>query len=414
VYNTCQHIDMTDQIPMYQCMMRKIIKNDIPTIRQFTVHHPEWVNYAHDIDIDIYSTKGTLGGPKYHNRYWGGDQYIGSPLSRIHQMAPLAYACHWGHIDIVRLLLDHGADINGEGNPMAHACEFGYTEIIRLLLKRGAVLEAELLYEGTPISSALELINAGILDLLCNIIPNEGQTFFGRLVSKIRKHNLELLYVIRKHVFRNEHILMNDSIMSSERVTYKNMYIEACRTRNIYLMDTMMCDKVVEKSFFSHKLIYDLIQIHAYGPKTLSTILRHGAGDVLKDFIQSCYIDLAHHSNSHIYRLGNTMIYSVFPLEHNVKNIDLAWTLCQYGSLLESFNDNMRTNIEDHALARRNQLSACVEEIRPFVHDSIIFYNILPMMVSRFEIKAIEEIVHINNQKEMTPIWKNIIRRAIV
>lgn len=51
-------------------------------------------------------------------------------------------ACKYGHIKIVRILLDRGVDCNKctlwNETLLMIACEQGYTEIVEMLLKRGA------------------------------------------------------------------------------------------------------------------------------------------------------------------------------------------------------------------------------------------------------------------------------------
>ncbi|KAJ3333938.1 hypothetical protein HDU93_008284, partial [Gonapodya sp. JEL0774] len=50
----------------------------------------------------------------------------------------LENACFWGSIDIVRLLLDYGVDVNWDnGAALDEASRQGYIDIVRLLLERG-------------------------------------------------------------------------------------------------------------------------------------------------------------------------------------------------------------------------------------------------------------------------------------
>jgi ankyrin repeat protein len=55
---------------------------------------------------------------------------------------PLAQAVHDGLTDIIKLLLEAGADVNGLGSstptPLAQAVYDGLTDIIKLLLEAGA------------------------------------------------------------------------------------------------------------------------------------------------------------------------------------------------------------------------------------------------------------------------------------
>ncbi len=55
----------------------------------------------------------------------------------------LSYACDRGHIEVVRVLLEHGADINVKdtfynATPLSWAVFKGHAEVVRLLLKKGA------------------------------------------------------------------------------------------------------------------------------------------------------------------------------------------------------------------------------------------------------------------------------------
>jgi hypothetical protein len=55
---------------------------------------------------------------------------------------PLHVAALWGHAEVARLLLDHGADVNSRSKdgwtPLHYAAAFGYADVARLLLERGA------------------------------------------------------------------------------------------------------------------------------------------------------------------------------------------------------------------------------------------------------------------------------------
>jgi ankyrin repeat protein len=71
---------------------------------------------------------------------------------------PLFSAAGWGHKEVVELLLDHGAEVNGAslfGNTALHsAVGGGYTEIIKLLLARGANTNVQTQDGTTPLHRA--------------------------------------------------------------------------------------------------------------------------------------------------------------------------------------------------------------------------------------------------------------------
>jgi ankyrin repeat protein len=74
----------------------------------------------------------------------------------------LAYACDKGHVEVVRLLIERGADVNvrdtfyGEA-PIGWASSKGYTEIVKMLLDKGARGVDRVLMAG------VELGNAGMV-----------------------------------------------------------------------------------------------------------------------------------------------------------------------------------------------------------------------------------------------------------
>ncbi len=84
---------------------------------------------------------------------------------------PLALACSLGEIDIVEILLQHGANVNllgghsGEASPLSYAALQGHTEIMQKLIEHGAdVNSTALLEEGDAgvweAYSASSLLNA--------------------------------------------------------------------------------------------------------------------------------------------------------------------------------------------------------------------------------------------------------------
>lgn len=60
-------------------------------------------------------------------------------------LPPIMYACWQGNLDIVRILSDHGADINyngmDEGGPLTFAAATGNVQLVNLLLELGASVD---------------------------------------------------------------------------------------------------------------------------------------------------------------------------------------------------------------------------------------------------------------------------------
>lgn len=61
---------------------------------------------------------------------------------------PLNWASDYGHVDVVKLLLDRGADINTKdkeagSTPLHGASSLGYVDVIKLLLEKGADINAK-------------------------------------------------------------------------------------------------------------------------------------------------------------------------------------------------------------------------------------------------------------------------------
>ena len=66
--------------------------------------------------------------------------------ARADGMTPIAYAAVRGHLSVMRVLLEHHADVNladsGGNSPLLHAAMRGRTTAVRLLLESGANVNA--------------------------------------------------------------------------------------------------------------------------------------------------------------------------------------------------------------------------------------------------------------------------------
>ena len=107
---------------------------------------------------------------------------------------PLRAASNKGHIDVVRVLLDHGANVNTidkKNTPLCSAFDGGHLEIMRLLLEHGADVDAwdgrELLLNDASKDGRAEVVhlllqhNADVNSRgYTNWTPLQGASFFGR------------------------------------------------------------------------------------------------------------------------------------------------------------------------------------------------------------------------------------------
>ncbi len=85
-------------------------------------------------------------------------------------LSVLQYACLHGHTQAVRLLLNHGAEMNarnGSGvTPLYVACECGHTELVEALLERGTDVNARDNFGATPLHLAGKTGNRNMIKLL--------------------------------------------------------------------------------------------------------------------------------------------------------------------------------------------------------------------------------------------------------
>ncbi|KAF7285836.1 ankyrin repeat and KH domain-containing protein 1-like isoform X5 [Rhynchophorus ferrugineus] len=86
------------------------------------------------------------------------------------ECTPLMEAASAGHLDIVRLLVHHGADVNAQstsGNtPLMYACAGGHTEVVKFLLENGANVEDHNENGHTPLMEAASAGHVGLAKIL--------------------------------------------------------------------------------------------------------------------------------------------------------------------------------------------------------------------------------------------------------
>ena len=79
------------------------------------------------------------------------------PQSKL-KRTPLYYAAMGGHLEVIQLLLDHGADVNAQKEDRWTALHlgvlFGHVQVVEVLLKRGADPHARTKKGETPFQLA--------------------------------------------------------------------------------------------------------------------------------------------------------------------------------------------------------------------------------------------------------------------
>ena len=105
---------------------------------------------------------------------------------------PLTLAAAYGHADVVRVLLEHGAEVNAEdftGWTALHAGSFtGDSETVSLLLDRGAVSGSDRWFLRSPLKIAEALDHKDIIPLLqkSEQVRNGSDIAFPDIAFKVR------------------------------------------------------------------------------------------------------------------------------------------------------------------------------------------------------------------------------------
>jgi ankyrin repeat protein len=69
-------------------------------------------------------------------------------VTSLHGQTPLHFACIDGNIDIVKVLLENGVDVNltnaSGQTPLHVACSKGHTDVVQLLIDSGVRVDVDL------------------------------------------------------------------------------------------------------------------------------------------------------------------------------------------------------------------------------------------------------------------------------
>ncbi|MCU1284666.1 MAG: Ankyrin [Acidobacteriales bacterium] len=111
--------------------------------------------YSNNLDLEEAAGVGNLDAVR---TFFNSDNTLKPPATKLQMEDGFCWACQFGHINTVELLLDKGVDISADGDTGQTGLHMGvigtHLDIINLLLKRGASLETKNSYGGTALGQA--------------------------------------------------------------------------------------------------------------------------------------------------------------------------------------------------------------------------------------------------------------------
>ena len=130
-------------------------------------------------------------------------QKVTDHFRRLTCWTPLMAAAYGGHVDIVKILIKCGADVNvtfDDGSTALHiAAEYGHRKIVRTLLKSGSEVDSRNHSEMTPLAVAAKKGNLNIVHTLLKKSARVGKK--GDLQAKI--HHCGTLLMKNTLIFSN-------------------------------------------------------------------------------------------------------------------------------------------------------------------------------------------------------------------
>jgi len=116
-----------------------------------------------ELNVDLNTTQLMLQKPNLNINYKKTDGWD-KGYSSLHQ------ACILGHLEVVKLLLNKGADVNIQDDlgvtPLHHACYKGHIVIVQVLLDFGASCNITSNYSETSLHKACKLGYIEIIEIL--------------------------------------------------------------------------------------------------------------------------------------------------------------------------------------------------------------------------------------------------------
>ena len=114
----------------------------------------------------------------------------------INSYTPLIYASSWGNLDIVKLLIERGADINqvdknGNG-PLMPAIYFKKLDVVELLIKKGADVNQVNKNGKTPLNYAISNKSLPIDDQIIQLLSTASGSGGFKKYLKYKEKYLQL------------------------------------------------------------------------------------------------------------------------------------------------------------------------------------------------------------------------------
>ena len=169
----------------------------------------------------------------------------------------LCNACIGGHLNIVELLLDYGADIdynNGFYNPLSDAVLYNHNDIVELLLSYGANTEiVDDVFGSTPLYLSVQNGNMEMVKLLLlngakvNTLTNNGSSILHSAAFGIKQCNNKCYCLIEwlltnyeddlDPFLKNKNGIEPRDILNSIDWSYAELYDDILEKLGYYIID---------------------------------------------------------------------------------------------------------------------------------------------------------------------------------
>ena len=148
-------LHILNKMDLFEALLEACGRDDLGRVRVLLEHGVKVnkVNYDGDTPLFIASSRGNVEIARVLIEY-------GANVN--HKQSPLFWACINNRIKIVQLLIQHGATVNHPNPPLFSACHRGYNDIVQVLCEHGADVN----YMNEPLSIAERTGNIGTAKIL--------------------------------------------------------------------------------------------------------------------------------------------------------------------------------------------------------------------------------------------------------